>query len=133
MSLPPLPRYAQKGVWERFLAGFGYAFSGLWYAIRTQRNMRIHTLIAALAITLSLLLHISALELAIVFLAIAGMFVSELFNTALELCVDLASPEYHPLAKIAKDVAAGAVLVNAMLAIVIGICVFVPHLLTYIK
>src|SRR5689334_1306012 len=133
MSLPPLPRYSQKGAWERFLAGFAYAFSGLWYAIRTQRNMRIHTLIAALAITLGLVLHISALELAIVFLAIAGMFVSELFNTALELCVDLASPEYHPLAKIAKDVAAGAVLVNAMLAIVIGICVFVPHLLLYIK
>lgn len=129
MNLPPLPRSSQKGAWRRFLAGFGYAFSGIWYVLRTQRNMRIHALMAVLAVALSLFLHISTMEFALVFLAIAGVFISELFNTALECCVDLATPEYHPLAKIAKDVAAGAVLISAILAIAIGLCVFGPRLL----
>jgi diacylglycerol kinase len=54
-----------------------------------------------------------------------------MLNTVAELCVDLASPQYHPLAKIAKDVAAGAVLAHAILAIVIGLFIFLPHLLTF--
>jgi diacylglycerol kinase len=127
MSLPSLPRYSQKG---KLLSSFGYAFRGLWYALRTQRNMRIHAVFAVLALIAGLLLHISALEFAVVFLIIAGVFASEMFNTAIELCVDLSSPEYHPLAKIAKDVAAGAVLVNAIVAIIIGMCIFIPRLLT---
>ena len=63
-----------------------------------------------------------------VFVAITGVFMAELFNTVLELCIDLASPEYHPLAKVAKDMAAGGVLLSAMLSIVIGLFVFGPHL-----
>ena len=114
--------------WTKFIAGFGYAFSGLWYALRTQRNARVHAAIALLAIILGVVLHISSIEFALVFVAITGVFIAEMFNTVLEICVDLASPEYHPLAKIAKDVAAGAVLVNAMLAIIIGLFVFGPHL-----
>jgi diacylglycerol kinase len=114
--------------WTKFIAGFGYAFSGLWYALRTQRNARVHAGIALLAIILGVVLHISSIEFALVFVAISGVFIAEMFNTVLEICVDLASPEYHPLAKIAKDVAAGAVLVNAMLAIIIGLFVFGPHL-----
>jgi diacylglycerol kinase len=117
-----------QGEWTKFIAGFGYAFSGLWYALRTQRNARVHTAIALLAIILGVVLHISSIEFALVFVAISGVFIAEMFNTVLEICVDLASPEYHPLAKIAKDVAAGAVLVNAMLAIIIGLFVFGPHL-----
>ncbi len=111
------------------MAGFGYAFSGLWYALRTQRNVRVHLVAALLAILLGIWLHISALEFALLFVAITGVFSAEMFNTVLELCVDLASPTYHPLAKIAKDVAAGAVLLNALLAIIIGSFVFIPHLL----
>jgi diacylglycerol kinase len=133
MSLPPLPRYSQKGAWKKFVASFGYAFSGLWYAIRTQRNLRIHSVIAVFALALGLILHISAIEFAVVFLVISGMFIAELFNTAIELCVDLASPEYHPLAKIAKDVAAGAVLVNATVSIIVGLCIFAPHLLALLQ
>src|SRR5690348_14042409 len=126
--MPPLPSQSQKSEWEKFIAGFGYAFSGLWYALRSQRNARVHAVIALLAIILGILLHISPIEFALVFVAITGVFIAEMFNTVLEICVDLASPEYHPLAKIAKDVAAGAVLVNAMLAVIIGLFVFVPHL-----
>jgi diacylglycerol kinase len=114
--------------WTKFIKSFHFAFSGLWHAIRTQRNMRVHLLIALLAIIAGILLHISAVEFALVFVAITGVFIAEMFNTVFELAVDLASPEYHPLAKIAKDVSAGAVLLSAILSIVIGLFVYVPHL-----
>jgi diacylglycerol kinase len=112
----------------KFFAGFKYALNGLWYALRTQRNARVHVSIAILAILAGIVLHISAVEFAMVFVAITGVFITEMFNTVFELCIDIASPDYHPLAKIAKDVAAGAVLLSAMLAVVIGLFVFVPHI-----
>ena len=111
-----------------FFRSFVYAWNGLLHAIRTQRNARIHGFIATLAILLGLWLHISPVEFAMVFVAITGVFISEMFNTVAEACVDLATQEYHPLARIAKDVAAGAVLLNAMLSVVIGVLVFGPHL-----
>jgi diacylglycerol kinase len=114
--------------WSKFIASFKYAFSGLWYVLRTQRNARIHVCIAILAILMGIVLHLSTIEFAMIFVAITGVFIAEMFNTVLELCIDLASPDYHPLAKIAKDVAAGAVLLSAMLSIMIGLFVFVPHL-----
>ena len=112
----------------KFIAGFRYAFNGLWYALRTQRNVRVHVCIAILAIILGIILHISAIEFAMVFVAITSVFIAEMFNTVFELCIDIAAPDYHPLAKIAKDMAAGAVLLSAMLAVVIGLFVFVPHI-----
>ena len=128
MIPPTLPRQPHKSEWAKFVTGFGYAFSGLWYALRTQRNARVHAAIAALAIAMCILLHISAVEFAMIFVAITGVFIAEMFYTVVELCVDLASPTYHPLAKIAKDVAAGAVLLNAILSIIIGLLVFGPRL-----
>ena len=125
---PSFPPQSQKSAWAKFIAGFGYAFAGLWYVLRTQRNMRVHLLIATLAILVSIILRISAVEFAVIFVTIAVVFTAEMFNTVFELCIDLASPEYHPLAKTAKDVAAGAVLLSAMLAVVIGLFVFVPHI-----
>ena len=122
------PERVQKSEWGKFIASFGFAFSGLWYALRTQRNARVHAFLATLAILLGILLHISNVEFALIFVAITSVYIAEMFNTVFELCVDLASPEYHPLAKIAKDVAAGAVLLNAMLAIVIALLVYGPHL-----
>jgi diacylglycerol kinase len=133
-SEPPvskLPRRpSHESEWAKFIAGFGYAFSGLWYVVRTQRNARVHAVIATLAIITGLVLHISNVEFAIVFIAIAGVFIAEMFNTVIEICVDLASPGYHPLAKIAKDVSAGAVLTSAFLAVIIGLCTFGPRLWT---
>jgi diacylglycerol kinase len=128
MSKRPVPPQQQKSEWAKFIAGFGYAFAGLWYALRTQRNVRVQVAIAILAIVLGIVLRISAVEFAMIFVAITGVFIAEMFNTVFEICVDLAAPEYHPLAKIAKDVAAGAVLLSAMLAVVIGLFVFGPHL-----
>jgi diacylglycerol kinase len=127
-SVEPPP---QKSEWAKFIAGFGYAFQGLWYALRTQRNARVHVVVATLATILGILFRISAVEFAIIFMAIAGVFIAEMFNTVFELCVDLVSPEYHPLAKIAKDVAAGAVLLSAILSIIIGLFIFGPHLWTF--
>jgi diacylglycerol kinase len=122
------PALRARSAWAALIASFGYAFSGLWYVLRTQRNARVHVAVALLAITAGIFLRISAIEFAITFVAISGVFIAEMFNTALEACVDLASPQPHPLAKIAKDVAAGAVLINAMLAVIIGLCIFGPHL-----
>ena len=118
----------QRSTWVKFLAGFEYAFSGLWYALRTQRNVRVHVGIATLVIIAGIVLRISAVEFAILFITISSVFTAEMFNTVFELCVDLASPTYHPLAKIAKDVAAGAVLLSAIFSVVIGLFIFIPHL-----
>src|SRR5579885_349620 len=120
-SPPPLPQRPQRGELAKFIAGFGYA-------LRTQRNARVHLILALLAILLGIALHISAIEFAMIFVAITAVFIAEMVNTAVELCIDLASPGYHPLAKIAKDVAAGAVLLSAILAVVIALFIFVPHL-----
>jgi diacylglycerol kinase len=128
MSQPELPPNMQRSEWEKFLAGFGYAFSGLWYVLRTQRNAPVHVGIATLVIIAGIVLRISAVEFAILFITISSVFTAEMFNTVFELCVDLASPTHHPLAKIAKDVAAGAVLLSAILAVVIGLFIFIPHL-----
>jgi diacylglycerol kinase len=122
------PRLVPRSSWARFIAGFGYAFSGLWYALRTQRNARVHAVAALLAVALGILLHVSAVEFALVIVAISGVFIAEMFNTVIEISIDLAHPEYHPLAKTAKDVAAGAVLLSAMLAVAIALFVFGPHL-----
>jgi diacylglycerol kinase len=122
------PSLSGRSAWAAFIASFGCAFSGLWYVLRTQRNARVHAAAAILAIVAGIFLHISAVEFAITFVAISGVFSAEMLNTGLEACVDLASPQLHPLAKIAKDVTAGAVLVNAMLAVLIGLCIFGPHL-----
>ena len=121
-----------KSGWEKFIASFGYAFQGLWYALRTQRNMRVHLVVALLIIIVGIILHISPVEFAMLFVASTGVFIAEMCNTVIELCVDLASPQYHPLAKIAKDVAAGAVLLSALLSIVIGLFVLGPHLWAFI-
>lgn len=128
MEKPPEPEQPAQSEFAKFIAGFGYAFAGLWYALRTQRNVRVHLAMAVLVSIIGIFLHISTVEFALLYVAIAGVFIAEMFNTVCELCVDLAQPEYHPLARIAKDVAAGAVLLSALLAVVIGAFVFWPHL-----
>src|SRR5258708_2121730 len=131
MSEPtPPPAHSQKSELAKFIAGFGFAFSGLWYALRTQRNVRVHVAIAILAILLGILLHISTIEFAIIFVAITGVFIAGMFNQVFELGFDLASPDFHPLAKVAT---AGAVLVSGMLGIVIGLFVFGLYLWELIR
>ena len=125
-SVANAPALPASGV--TFLQSFVYAGNGLFYVVRTQRNARIHAVIGTAAIVLGIALRISPVEFAMIFVAITGVFIAEMFNTVAEACVDLATQEYHPLARIAKDVAAGAVLANALLSVIIGCFVYLPHL-----
>ena len=99
---------------------FEHAYRGIVYAARTQRNMRIHAIVAVLVLVASLLVGVSALELAALLLTIMLVMITEMINTALEFTVDLVTEEYHPLAKLAKDVSAGAVLIASVGAVLVG-------------
>ena len=107
---------------------FEHAYRGLVYAVRTQRNMRIHVGIATLVLVASLLVEVSKLELAVLVLVILLVLITEMFNTALEFAVDLATKEYHPLAKLAKDISAGAVLVSSIGAVLVGYLILADDL-----
>ena len=112
---------------------FGYAFEGIWTGIVRERNMKIHCL-AVIAVTVAgTFLHIKPVEWCICLLLFGLILSLELVNTALEAVVDLVTKEKKPLAKIAKDTAAGAVLVSAIAAAIIGCIIFVPYLLELIK
>ncbi len=110
------------------LTSFRYAFAGLAYVLRTQRNMWIHVLIAAGVVALGLWLGLSLVEWALLVLTIALVFTAETANTIVETTIDLITQEHHPLAGIAKDVAAGAVLLSAIAAVVIGLLILGPRL-----
>jgi diacylglycerol kinase (ATP) len=119
-----LPPNAKRVHDNRVWAAFDYAFQGILYATRTQTNMRIHLVAAALAMFASLFLRLERAYVAIVVLCIALVIALELVNTAIESVVDLMTVAHHPLAKIAKDAAAGAVLVVSMAAVIVGYLVF---------
>lgn len=102
------------------LWSFEHAIDGIVYALRTQRNMRVHVALALVAAVAGLVLGVSRLELTAVVFAIGLVFVTELINTAIEAAVDVSVEHYDPLAKVAKDVAAGAVLVSAVNALVVA-------------
>lgn len=108
---------------------FGHAFRGWWYVLRTQRNAWLHVAVALAVLGLGAWLRLQASEWAVIVLTMAMVFAAEFFNTAIEVVVDLASPERHPLAKLGKDIAAAAVLLTALSAIFIGILVLGPPLL----
>jgi diacylglycerol kinase len=114
---------------ETLLKSFQHAFAGLWYALRTQRNARIHVSIAIAVTVLGLALDLGTHQWAVIALTVGFVFVSELFNTVIEIAIDLVTEDYHPLAKQAKDVAAGAVLTSAVVAVVVGLLVLGPALL----
>ncbi len=111
------------------LQSFRYAFAGLWQALRTQRNARIHLLAAVAVTAMGLWLRLDAVRWAVLVLTISLVFFAEMVNTVVVAIVDLLTPEYHPLPKVAKDVSAGAVLVMAMAAVVVGLLILGPPLL----
>jgi diacylglycerol kinase (ATP) len=111
------------------LRSFGHALRGLKVLLQTQHNARIHAAATVLVLAAGALVRLSPAEWALILLAIVCVWASEALNTAIEFLVDLASPELHPLAAKAKDVAAGAVLVAAIGALVVGVLVFAPHVL----
>ena len=110
------------------IAAFGHAFRGWWYVLKTQHNAWIHSLFATAVIIVGLWVGLSPFDWAVIVLTIAMVFTAEFINTAIEAVVDLASPVHHPLAKVGKDVGAGAVLVAALAGIVIGLLILGPPL-----
>jgi diacylglycerol kinase (ATP) len=119
-----------KPLWSktRFFTALRYALQGLVYLVRTQRNVRIHLLAALNALTLGAFLPLTRGEWLALLLTIALVLATEGVNTAIEAVVDVATQEFHPLAKIAKDVAAGTVLFCALVSVIIGCLIFLPHL-----
>jgi diacylglycerol kinase (ATP) len=103
---------------------FDYAIRGIVHTLRTQRNMRVHFVVSALVFVAALALRVSGLDLVALIFAVGFVLVAELMNTAVETTVDLATSTFDPLAAIAKDVAAGAVLVSAVTAVAVGYVVF---------
>ena len=107
---------------------FQYAFEGWGYVLRTQHNAWIHAVISLGVISLGLWLRLPARDWAVLILAITAVWIAEFMNTALEALVDMSASEFHPLAKVAKDVAAAAVLVGAMGAVLVGLLILGPPL-----
>ncbi len=109
-------------------SSFGYAFAGLRYCLVTQRNFRIHIAGAITGAIVGLLLNLSLTEWAVFATTVALVLAAEMVNTMVESLVDLVTTEYHPLAKVAKDVAAGIVLLTAIASVVVGLLIFAPKL-----
>jgi diacylglycerol kinase (ATP) len=106
------------------LESFNFAFEGIIHVLRTQRNMRVHFLVAIVVLVAAVWVGVSKLELIALLLAIAFVFITEMINSALEQAIDVATTSFDPLAKLAKDVAAGAVLIATVNAVAIGYLVF---------
>lgn len=113
------------------LKSFSFAFDGIKEALKNEPNFRIHSIFAIAVLLLAIFLKVSLVEFAIIFLTIGFVLLFELINTSLEALVDLVSPEIKPRAKVAKDVAASAVLVSALTSIAVGMAIFLPKILQY--
>lgn len=109
---------------KSLINSFNYAIQGIMYTLSSQKNMRIHYLFAVIVIVAMLFFDLNKIEFAIVFMATIFVVFAELVNTSIESIVDLVTEEYHPMAKIAKDVAAGSVVMSAINAVVVGYIVF---------
>lgn len=112
----------------RLRAAFGYAFAGVWYLFRTQRNAQIHVLVGTCVVALGWLVGLERWEWLVLVLTIGLVLFAEGVNTAIEAAVDVATSQHHPLAGIAKDVGAGSVLLCAIVSVIVGCILFLPHL-----
>ena len=117
---------------NRFLKSFGYAWQGIKAVFASEPNMKIHASVALLVVIFGFIFSISAAEWIAVVICIGLVFSAEMFNTALETLVDKVSPAKDPLAGKTKDVAAGAVLLAAVISVIVGVIVFLPKLIDLI-
>jgi len=116
---PPAPGRAPS-----VLDSFNYAFEGIIHVLRTQRNLRIHFVVAIAVLVAALIVDVSKIELIVLLLAITFVLIAEMINSAIEAAIDVATSSFDPLAKLAKDIAAGAVLIASINAVVVGYLVF---------
>ena len=117
-----LPGHGRRRI--SILESFNYAVEGIIHVLRTHRNLRIHFLAAFVVLVLALVLGVDRIELIVLLLSIAFVLVAEMINTAIEAAIDVATSSFDPLAKLAKDIAAGAVLISSAVAVAIGYLVF---------
>jgi len=104
------------------------AWRGILIWLKTTHNLWVHIFLAALAVYLGIILNVSNTEWVLIVLTIALVFIAEIFNTAIEIDMNLTSPEYHPYARDTKDVAAGAVLIASFVACIVGLVIFLPKI-----
>ncbi len=114
---------------KKFKKSFGFALSGIDYALNSDQNLVVHFIVSFLVIIASIILKITTFEMAILGLTILIVITTEMLNTSIEKVTDLVTKEHRMDAKIAKDVASGMVLITAMGSIIIGILIFLPHIL----
>ena len=113
---------------NNLLKSFKYAFVGIFTSLKTERNLMIHTAIMILVIISGIILKINKYEWFTCIILFLTVISAELFNTAIEVTIDLVSPKKHPLAKKAKDISAGAVLITAIGSAIIGLWIFIPKI-----
>ena len=123
----------RKFDYPKFALSFAYAFAGIKHLFSSQQNMRIHLIISILAVGAGFALKIEHYEWFILIFTICMVFMAEAVNTIAEYLVDLISPTYNKIAGIVKDVAAGAVLISSIFAIVIGLILFLPKVLSILN
>jgi diacylglycerol kinase len=112
----------------KFAQSLKFAWKGLSHIVRHERNARIHLLFAVLAFVMGVFLRVSDVQLAAIFFAVIIVFLAEIFNTAIEKTLDLIDTEHNPHIMMIKDMAAGAVLVAAVAAVLMGVVIFGPYL-----
>lgn len=122
-------RKNEKGI-KKFINSFKYPISGLRYAYKNEQNLEVDIGIAVLVVILGFLFKISVSEWAILTITVGLVISFELINTALEAVVDLITDKYHPLAKVAKDTSAAAVLILAIVSIIEGLIIFLPKIIS---
>ena len=118
----------KKGI-HRLINSFKYAFEGIIYAFKYEQNITIHFIAMIIAVAFGIIFSISFTEWLVITLIIGLVIATELINTSIEATIDLITDQTHPLAKIAKDTAAGAVLVFGITALIIAVLIFVPKII----
>lgn len=122
-----MPTESRSEIYNR-VKSFQYAFDGWWFVLRTQHNAWIHAVITVAVVVVGLWLRLPLRDWALLILTFMAVWMAEFMNTAIEAVVDMIMPEVHPLAKVAKDVSAAAVLVGALGAVIIGLLLLGPPL-----
>lgn len=118
---------------RKLLKSFTYAVEGINYALKSDQNLLVHLIIAALVIVASIIFDVTPFEMGLLGLTILLVIATEMINTAIEKMVDLITREHRMEAKVAKDVSSGMVLITAIGSIIIGVLVFAPHILRLLK
>ena len=118
----------KKGI-KRLVKSFKYAFDGLKYAFKYEQNITVHFIATLLVVIAGIYFKISTVEWLVLFLIIGLVIATELINTSIEATIDLITDKIHPLAKVAKDTAAAAVLVFSLVALAIGFVIFIPKII----